>query len=72
MIKNKTLNIKIIFKTYLKIFKKKVKNISGSQTDFCFAKHQRTIFKIWFSRLFSKTVPKQGLASLTKHQLVFR
>ena len=29
MIKNKTLNIKIILKTYLKILKKYVKNISN-------------------------------------------
>ena len=37
MIKNKILDIKIIFKIYLKIFKK-IKNILSFQTDFCFIK----------------------------------
>ena len=40
MIKNKYVDIKPIFKTYLKILKKKqVKNISRFQTDICFIKY---------------------------------
>ena len=39
--KNKVMDIKIIFKTYLKI----LKIILGSQIDFCSKKHQRTVFK---------------------------
>ena len=46
MIKNKYVDIKPIFKTYLKILKKKqVKNISRFQTDICFTKYHKTIFK---------------------------
>ena len=41
MIKNKALNIKIIFKTYLKILKK---NISHSQIDVFFTKYQKNYF----------------------------
>ena len=64
MIKNK-----IIFKTYLKILKKKVKNILGFQTDFCSTKHQRTIFKNCFSELFLKTSTKYALSNLMKINL---
>ena len=46
MIKNKSVDIKPIFKTYLKILKKKqVKNISHFQTDICFTKYHKTVFK---------------------------
>ena len=41
MTKNKVMNIKIIFKIYLKI----LKTILDSQTDFCSTKYHRTIFK---------------------------
>ena len=44
MIKNKVVNMKIIFKMYLKN-KKYVKNILVFQTDFCSTKYSRTTFK---------------------------
>ena len=60
MIKNKTLDVKNIFKTYLKILKTSLKYLS-SQTNFCFTKHYKTIFKNYFLELFFKTITKQGL-----------
>ena len=44
MIKNKTLYVKIIFKTYLKM----IKNILESQTNFYSTKFQRIVFKNYF------------------------
>ena len=41
---------------------KNIKNISGSQTDFCSTKYYRTVFKNSFSELFSKIIIKQGLS----------
>ena len=54
MIKNKILNIKFIFKTYLKILKIGEKNFI-SQTDFYFIKYKKLIFKNHYQKLFFKT-----------------
>ena len=48
MIKNKALDIKIIFKNK----KKQVKNILKSQIDFYSIKHQKTFLKNSFKKLF--------------------
>ena len=47
MIKNKILDIKIIFKTYLKILKQ-IKNILSFQTNFYSTKHYIMIFENYF------------------------
>ena len=47
MIKNKILNIKFIFKTYLKILKY-VKNILSFQIDFCSTKIKEQFSKTIF------------------------
>ena len=48
MIKNKILDIKIIFKTYLKILKQ-ITNIFNFQTNFYSTKHYIMIFENYFS-----------------------
>ena len=57
MIKNKLLDIKFIFKIYLKILKifqalKQIKNILNSQINFYFIKHHEHILKIVFKNYF--------------------
>ena len=59
MIKNKTLDIENIFKTYLKLLKNSLKTFYVSKQSFI--KHHKTIFKNYFSELFSKTITKQTL-----------
>ena len=54
MIKNKTLEIKVIFKKYLKRL-----NIPSSQTNCCSRKYQRTIFENNSQKLFNfENIPK--------------
>ena len=64
MIKNKILDIKIIFRTYLKWFKTD-KSILDFQTNFYSTKikkqFSKTVLKNYFLKLFSKTVTKQTL-----------
>ena len=50
MIKNKAIDINIIFETYLKILKIG-KTLLSFQMDFCFTKHY-TILKNYFLELF--------------------
>ena len=50
MIKNKVIDINIIFETYLKILKIG-KTLLSFQMDFCFTKHY-TILKNYFLELF--------------------
>ena len=56
MIKNKVLNIKIIFKIYCK----QVKNILGFKTNFCFIKYHIIVFKNCFEKLFFRTIFKNS------------
>ena len=48
MIKNKNVNIKIIFKTYLKKIKNMLKIILDFQRDFYSIKYQRRFSKVIF------------------------
>ena len=53
IIKNKTLQNKIIFKKYLKIQKiGKKKIILSFKTDFCFIKPHKIVFKNYSQKLF--------------------
>ena len=54
MIKNKTLYIKVSFKTYLKILK-----IFQVPKQTLFYKRLRTVIKNYFSKLYLKTVTEQ-------------
>ena len=69
MIKNKVVNIKIIFKIYLKI----LKNILGFKQTFVLQnikeQFSKTIFKNYFSKLFLKIVTKQNLYFRTKMKI---
>ena len=53
MIKNKTINVKIIFKTYLKILK-----IFIFSNKFLFIQLYKTVFKNYFLKLFLKIIIK--------------
>lgn len=52
MIENKISQIKVIFKKYLKTRKKKVENIVSLQTNFCFEKCRRIIFRTIVKKCF--------------------
>ena len=55
MIKNKILNIQIIFKSIL-IYEKYVKNILDFQTNLCFTKHYKNSFqKLFFIAIFKNS-----------------
>ena len=58
MIKTKTLHIKIISKTYLKIFKISLKYFRF-QIRLLFYKYHKTVFKNYFLQLFFKTITKR-------------
>ena len=59
MIKNKILNIKIIFKIYLKTLKISLKHFKFSNR-FLYYINQKIIFKNYFLKLFLIIVTKQG------------
>ena len=56
MIKNKILDIRIIFKTYLKQLKTGKFFFLSFQINFCSIKYQRTNFQNCFQKLFFKTI----------------
>ena len=65
MIKNKNVNIKIIFKTYLKKIKNMLKIILDFQRDFYSIKNQRRFSKIIFLNYFFRTVLKNNYQTKT-------
>lgn len=56
MIENKISQRKVIFKKYLKTWKKKVENIVSLQTNFCFEKYRRIIFRTIVKKMFLENV----------------
>ena len=64
MIKNKRLNIKFIFKTYLKIQKTCKKIFQILKTSIFPIKYYIIVFKKYFLKLFLKTYIKEGFKIL--------